>query len=125
MKEDELLKIFLGNYDKKIVGLVLKLRDIVAFYLPDIIEQVDLPARMIAYTYGKKYSDMICTIIPSKNGIKLGFNRGVELPDAEKILEGTGKISRFVRIESEVQIQSSAIKALLLNALAAYRKRTI
>lgn len=125
MKEDELIKIFLGNYDKQIVSLAMKLREIIASYLPEINEQVDLPARMIAYTYGKKYSDMICTIIPSKKGIKLGFNRGVDLPDPEKMLEGTGKISRYVRIESDTQILSPAIETLLLNALELYKKRTI
>ena len=125
MKENELLKIFLGNYDKPIVGQVMKLREVISANLPGIIEQVDLPARMIAYVYGQKYSDMICTIIPSGRGLKIGFYRGVDLPDPENILEGTGKISRYVRILSEKQIESHALKALLLKALEAYKKRSI
>ena len=124
MKADERLKIFLGNYDKEIVKQVMELRVIIDSILPEIIEQVDLPARMIAYVYGQKYSDMICTIIPSKKGVKLGFYKGVDLPDPDNLLEGEGKISRYVQIKSEKQIISSPIKTLIENALEAYRQRT-
>ncbi len=66
---------------------------------------------------------MICTIIPSKKGLKLGFYRGIDLPDPDKLLEGNGKISRYVEIKSEEQISSAAIRKLIANALAAYKKR--
>ena len=47
MKADERLKIFLGNYDKEIVKQVMELRVIIDSILPEIIEQVDLPANSI------------------------------------------------------------------------------
>ena len=56
-------------------------------------------------------------------GLKLGFNRGTELPDPDNLLEGKGKISRYVEIKSEKQITSVAVKNLLAHALAAYRKK--
>lgn len=125
MKEDERLKIFLANYDKLIANKVMKLRKVLSANLPGIIEQVDLPARMITYVYGQKYSDMICTIIPSNNGVKLGFYMGLNLADPEHILEGTGKISRYVQIKSDEIIESPAVKSLVINALEAYKKRII
>ena len=124
MIEDERLKIFLGNYDKHIIEIAMRLREIISNTLPDIKEQVDLPARMIAYVYGPKYSDMICTIIPSKSGVKLGFYKGVDLPDPEKLLEGNGKISRYVQIKTREQIELPAVRKLLENALEAYLLRT-
>ncbi len=123
MKEDGKLRIFLGNYDKQIAARVMKLREVLSELLPGIIEQVDLPARMIAYVYGQKYRDMICTIIPSKKGVKLGFYRGLELPDPENLLEGTAKLSRYVQINSDNQIGSSALRTLLMEALESYKKR--
>jgi hypothetical protein len=45
------------------------------------------------------------------------------LDDPNKILEGTAKFSRYVKIKSEEQIKSSAIKQLLKNALTAYKAR--
>jgi hypothetical protein len=58
-----------------------------------------------------------------KKRIKLGFYKGVDLPDPENLLEGTGKISRYVQIKSEEQISSSAIQTLLEKALEAYKQR--
>lgn len=116
---------FLSQYSDPVFTNALKLREVLFVNLPGIIEQVDIPAKMIAYCYGQKYAELICTIIPSKKGLKLGFNRGIDLPDPEKLLEGTGKISRYVAIRSEQQIRSAAIKKLLASALSAYKQRML
>ena len=123
MTENKSIDHFLSNYNEQVFTNALKLREVILSILPDVIEQLDLSAKMIAYCYGQKYSELICVIIPSKKGLKLGFNRGTELPDPEKLLEGTGKISRYVVIKSEEQIKSKAIKNLLKEGLKAYKKR--
>ena len=115
---------FLSQYDEQVFVNALKLRKILLANLPGIIEQLDIPARMIAYCYGQKYAELICVIIPSKKGLKLGFNRGTELPDPDSLLEGTGKISRYVVVKSSEQIKSKALKKLIENALAAYGNET-
>ncbi len=119
MKFDE----FLSKYDDSVYKNALLLRKLLLAYYPGIIEQVDLPAKMVAYCYGQRYIDMICTIIPSKKGLKLGFYKGVELPDPDGLLRGTGKISRYIEIKSPDQINSSAVKELISNALVAYKQR--
>jgi hypothetical protein len=78
---------------------------------------------MIAYCYGQKYADLICVIIPSKKGLKLGFNRGVEIDDPENLLKGSGKISRYVQIKSSEQIASVSLKKLLASALKIYKQK--
>ena len=115
---------FLSKYDDEVSGNALKLRKVIFENLPGITEQIDVPAKMIAYCYGQKYSELLCVIIPSKKGLKLGFNRGSELPDPDKLLEGTGKISRYVQIKSGKQINSASLKKLLISALTAYKKIT-
>lgn len=120
MATEEQIDTFLSQYGEQVFENALKLRTILLANLPDIIEQIDIPAKMIAYCYGQKYSELICVLIPSKKGLKLGFNRGTELPDPEGILEGNGKISRYVQIKSEEQINSNAVKQLLKNALSLY-----
>ncbi len=100
MKENKEINLFLSQYDEQVFGKALKLREVLFANLPDIIEQIDIPAKMIAYCYGQKYAEMICTIIPSKKGLKLGFYKGADLPDPDNLLEGTGKISRYVNIKS-------------------------
>src|ERR1700741_4897281 len=114
MLQSEKIDYFLSHYDEQVFSNGLKLREVILANLPNIIEQIDIPAKMIAYCYGQKYIEMICTIIPSKKGIKLGFYKGNELPDPTGLLEGTGKISRYVEIKSDKEIKSAALKKLIV-----------
>lgn len=112
---------FLQAYAPHVQQLALAVRHMLLERLPDITEQVDLPAKMMAYTYGEKYKDVICVVIPSKQGLKLGFNRGVDLPDPFGQLQGSGKISRYVVIKSVQQVESAELAGLVASALAAYK----
>jgi hypothetical protein len=118
----QLVSDFLLQYNDKVFTNALKLRDVIISNLPGITEQLDIPAKLIAYSYGQKYSELICVIIPSKKGLKLGFNRGAALTDPSKILEGSGKISRYVVITTDKQLKSKAIKQLLITALKLYKQ---
>jgi hypothetical protein len=123
MHENKKIDEFLSRYDDEVFINATHLREVLFENLPDIAEQLDQSAKLIAYGYGQKYIELICVLIPSKKGLKLGFNRGVDLPDPDKLLEGTGKISRFVKIKSGGQINSLPLKRLLKSALKAYRQR--
>jgi hypothetical protein len=118
----EMIK-FLSQYDHEIMENALKLRQLILTTLPEITEQIDIPAKMIAYCYGQKYSELICVIIPSKKGLKLGFNRGTKLPDPNKLLQGTGKVSRYVEINPGIKMNNSEIKDLLTRALKLYKEK--
>lgn len=123
MSTNEEIITFLSSYNEKVVSDALLLRKLLFAHLPDIQEQIDLPAKMIGYCYGQKYAELICMLIPSKKGLKLSFNRGSSLPDPDKLLQGTGKISRYVEIEGEKEINSPQLKRLLAAALEAYEAR--
>ena len=86
-------------------------------------EQIDIPAKMIAYSYGQKYIEMVCTLIPSKKGLKFGFYKGVDLPDPDKLLQGDGKLSRYVEIKTQDDIKIKPLTTLLKEALKAYKIR--
>ena len=123
MTTEKVIEDFLSQYNEQVIGNSQYLRKLLLTNLPNITEQFDAPARMIAYCYGQKYTELICVIIPSKKGLKLGFNNGVELPDPTKLLKGSGKISRYVEILSEQQINSAELKNLLQSALVNYKQR--
>jgi len=116
--------LFFSGYSQEVYTNALKLRAFVLKNLPGISEQVDEPAKMVAYSYGNKYADVVCVIIPSKKGLKLGFYKGNELPDPDKLLEGTGKISRYVLLNGPAVKLSPALKKLLQLALKAYKIRS-
>lgn len=114
----------LSKYEERISVLGFQLRDFLLRELKAIIEYPDGPANIIGYGYGPGYKDLICTIIPSKKGIKLGFYKGTELPDPQKLLTGTGKVHKYVEIKSEKDIKNPAVKKLLTAALKAHDRRT-
>jgi hypothetical protein len=117
------LHVFLLQYDEQVYDNAVRLRDVLLTNLPGIIEQIDQPARMIAYCFGQKYIEMICMLIPSKKGLKLSFNQGPALPDPHHLLEGKAKLTRYVEITSGKQINSTALKQLIKSSLAAYKER--
>jgi hypothetical protein len=113
----------LSRYEERIVQLGRQLRDFLFLELKDINEEVDATANIISFNYGKGYKNIICVILLSKKGIKLGFYKGSELPDPQKLLTGTGKVHRFVEIRSVQDMTNPALKRLLQEAVAAYTIR--
>lgn len=124
MAPDEVINDFLEQYSGPVAAHAQLLRKMLKTNLPGIIEELDAPAKLIGYSYGARYTDLICVLIPSKKGLKLGFNKGPELPDPDKLLQGTGKVSRYVEITGEEQIHTAALKKLLSRAFEAYKQRT-
>ena len=113
----------LSQYDPKISTLGFQLRAFLLSALKDIQEEAESSPNIIGYSYGKGYSNLICTIIPSKKGIKLGFYKGSELPDPAKLLTGSGKVHKFVEIKSKSDLQNPALLSLVKAALKAYHSR--
>ena len=66
---------------------------------------------------------MVCTIILSQKGIKLGLNKGSELPDPEGLLKGAGKVHKHVAINSAEDIDRPAVKNLIEEGYRAYLRR--
>lgn len=122
MSNNEVIK-FLSQYEEKVFNLAMVLRKKVLEYLPGVTEQLDISAKMIAYCYGQKYAELVCVIILSKKGLKLGFNQGPQLPDPKEMLKGEGKASRYVEIKIEEIIQSAELRDLIKAGLEAYKKR--
>jgi len=113
----------LSRFDEKVATLALQLRKFLLKELKGAVEIPDNSANIIGYGYGTGYKDLICTILLSKQGVKLGLNRGSELPDPKKLLTGTGKVHRYVEIKTEMDIHNLALKKLLDDALKAYQQR--
>ena len=107
------LEDFLSTQPVDAQALTLDLRDLVLSMAPEAIEQIDVSAHLLAYGYAKTYKHLICVIILYKDYVNLGFPRGVDLPDPEKSLQGTGKKARHVKVKSKEQIKSPALRALL------------
>ena len=91
----------LAPHAPEIRNLALAARSFVLRMVPDILEQVDFKDRIIGYAYGPKYADMVCMLMPTKTGVNLGIPYAMELPDPAKLLDGTGKLHRHVKLKNK------------------------
>ncbi|MCK5943651.1 MAG: DUF1801 domain-containing protein [Planctomycetes bacterium] len=55
--------------------------------------------------------------------VNVGFFRGAELPDPERLLQGTGKRMRHVKLRPDAPPDTAALRALLRAACADMRRR--
>jgi hypothetical protein len=76
---------------------------------------------VIGFGPNKRPSNCIVTIAAA-NGVGLCFVRGASLPDPEKVLLGSGKQTRFVRLPSANVLGRPAVQTLL--SVAAERAET-
>ena len=115
---DSTVEDFLKSYNPEMRQLVLKTRAVVLAVIPDAIEQVDSPSKIIAYGFGLKYADLICAIAPYKSYVNLIFSQAAQLPDPRGLLTGTGKRARHVKIKTATDIESPGVRSLLEAAVA-------
>lgn len=58
-----------------------------------------------------------------KAHVNVGFFRGAELRDPEKLLEGTGRLMRHVKIKAGVRVESAALRRLIRDAYLDMQRR--
>ena len=63
----------------------------------------------------------VLAIRASADGVKLYFNRGKELPDPEKLLQGSGQQTRWIDVEGAATFARPAVARLIDEALARNR----
>lgn len=115
---------FLGEYPAAVSDLARRLRAIVRAAIPGAREELDRPGRVIGYGFGPGYSGLVCTIIPSKKGVKLGVVHGARLPDPHRLLEGSGKQHRYVAFSKPADLEKRGLKELLRTAVTAWQERS-
>ena len=93
---NEAIDTLLRSYPEDVQILARQARKTLREWLPNAGEGADASARMIAYRYGPGYKGMVCTLILSKSGVKLGLVGGATLADPHGLLAGSGKVHRHV-----------------------------
>lgn len=112
---------FISMYDGKVAGRLLHYHHLLLRHYPELQIVVDGPARLLAYGYGTGYKDSICTLMPAAKGLKIGFYKGVTLPDPYGLLTGKGKVHRHVVVTDD--LDEASLLTLLKAAHDAYESR--
>jgi hypothetical protein len=102
----------------------MALREIIHTLHPDFVEIVWPHQKIASYGIGPgKMSEHYAYIGPHKEHVNLGFYHGSSLADPGGRLVGTGKHLRHVRIRRVADVDSSAIRSLLAEAIAERKRR--
>lgn len=105
---------FVGKFETKHQRLIRAARKILREKFPSAHELVYDNYNFFVIGYGptERPSEAIFSIAASANGVGLCFINGAKLPDPEKILQGSGKQTRFVRLPTAQTLSSPAVNAL-------------
>ena len=109
------LKGFIAKFDPKHQAVIRAARKILRKRIPTATELVYDNYNFFVIGYGptERPSDAIISIAAAANGVGLCFIRGASLPDPAKILQGSGKQTRFVRLPSADVLNKPEVQALL------------
>ena len=112
----ELLEL-LRTYERGIQELALALRQLVIEEMAPCCEYI-LEVYIVSLVYGPTHrmKDSICYIGVIRDHVNLGFHRGTDLADPFRILEGTGKQMRHIKIKKPSDLLHPAIRAYLQEA---------
>lgn len=116
--------MLLHSYPPEVQALASAARKHLRRVLPKIEERADGSAPVIGYGYGPGYRNLICTLILSRKGVKVGLVRGSELADPNHLLEGSGKVHRHIALRTAADLRRPGVTELIQQTLAAWRLRT-
>lgn len=117
------LEKLLGKYAADVQTLAVSAREFILHTLPKAKESFDESAGVIGYGYGPGHGSLVCTLILSKSGVKLGLAHGAQLPDPDRLLAGRGKVHRHIQLRATSDIKKSGVARLLKAARAAWQER--
>jgi hypothetical protein len=117
------LKAFIAKFAPKDQKLIRAVRGAVRKRFPTATELVydNYNFFVIGYSPTERPSDAIVSIAARANGVGLCFIHGAALPDPTNVLLGSGKQTRFIRLESADVLARPPVAALLAAAIARAR----
>jgi len=83
-----------------------------------VYEYHNLGAVVISYSPNERGYEGVLAIRASANGVKLYFNRGKELPDPAKMLQGSGNQTRSIDVEGASTLTRPEVACLIDEAIA-------
>ena len=114
---------FLAITPEQLQTIATKLKEIVISLDPDTCEVVRLGDRAATYGVGpKKMSEGYVYILPYNSWVNLGFYKGADLEHPNKLLEGTGKKLRHIKMRSLEEVNRSEVRDLIIAAIEERKK---
>ncbi|WP_342250623.1 DUF1801 domain-containing protein [Sphingomonas sp. OTU376] len=113
------VEVFIDRFTSEIADRVRAARTVLRSRLPGATELVydNYNALAIGYGPGEKTSEAVFSLAIYPRNILLYFLPGVGLPDPEGLLQGEGKVGRYVCLKDVALLDEPAVIALIDAAL--------
>jgi hypothetical protein len=113
------LRCFIDNFDPKHQKLIRSIRSAVRKRFPTANELAyEYPdSVVIGYSPNDRGIESIVAISARVNEVRLYFNQAVQMSDPKKLLLGSGKQTRFIRLEAASQLAHPDVEALIVAAI--------
>jgi hypothetical protein len=117
---EQQLRSFIAKFDPQHQTLIRAVRRALMRRLPTAYELVYDNYNFFVIGYGptERPSDAIVSLAAAANGVGLCFIHGAKLPDPDRLLQGSGKQTRFVRLPSAAMLTQPPINDLIAAAVA-------
>ena len=106
------------QYSPKVQHVARTTRAFVLKELPGAVEQVKAGWHAVWYGVTPTMRDIVVAMHIRDEYVNLEFARGTSLRDPERLLEGTGKNMRHVKIRDVKMLEKPAFMALVREAIA-------
>src|SRR5262245_2745112 len=114
------LRSFIEKFNAKDQRLIRAVRTAMRKRLPTANELVydNYNFFVIGYSPTEKPTDSVFSIAARANGVGLCFIHGATLSDPKRLLLGSGRQTRFIRVESAAQLSHPDIESLIAEAVS-------
>lgn len=112
---EQQLKSFIAKFESKLGKQIRECRSAMRKRFPSANELVydNYNFFVIGYCTTERPSDCVISLAVNAKGIGLSFYNGASLPDPRRILQGSGKQNRFVRLDGVATLRRPEVEELL------------
>jgi hypothetical protein len=106
---------FVGNFEPTMADLIRECRSVLRKRFPTANELVydNYNFFVIGYCTTERPSDCVVSLAANSKGLGLSFYHGATLPDPHRMLQGSGKQHRFVRLDGVATLSRPEVRDLL------------
>jgi hypothetical protein len=120
MTPEAQLKAFVSKFAPANQALIRSVRRAMRKRIPTATEMVydNYNFFVIGYSPTERPSDAVFSIAAAAKGVSLCFVQGARLSDPGNVLRGSGKQTRFLRLDSAATLARPEVRTLMAAALA-------
>jgi hypothetical protein len=113
---DACFERLLAGRPAAVAGIARRVRALARECVPDAVESC--AGGDLGVGRGPGYSGLVFAVTPVRDGVRLGFAGGGAFDDPDGLLEGRGRVHRFVRLRAPADAERPELAALMRAAAA-------